>query len=60
MNPVTPIPITKVIVGPEQEAAVLFEQAVTGFERKLGPEHPQTQAAAAHVRMDCDIEPPET
>jgi hypothetical protein len=44
----------------DESAAALLEAAIAGFVAKLGRHHPETSAAAAHRRADCDIEPPET
>jgi hypothetical protein len=44
----------------EDSATALLEEAISGFVAKLGRRHPETVAASAHRRADCDIEPPGT
>lgn len=44
----------------DESAESLMGQAVDGFKRRLGDNHPETLEAMAGRRADCDIEVPET
>jgi tetratricopeptide (TPR) repeat protein len=46
--------------GREGEAEPLWQETVVRFDRVLGADHPDSQAARERRRLDADIEPPPT
>jgi tetratricopeptide (TPR) repeat protein len=47
-------------LGREREAQSLWRDTVERFDRVLGPDHPDSQAAREERRIDADVEPPPT